>query len=253
VFLVSTLLIAVMASRLHVKHRAFHLLTFLITGIAALSYYAMATKSGTTFVPVGWHKIQGIETPVFRQVFWARYVDWALTSPLLLLDLALLAGLSWIDVVSLLIADEAMLITGLFAAVHRGPKSGAKWGWYAFSCLFFIYIFFQLLWKGRKSAQHQHKETSGLYTKLSIYTIILWLFYPIIFALGEGVGRIHPNAETIAFAVLDIFAKSVFGIWLLFVHKHDSEDVHPARLPDSWTEPRGTRRGHIHLPGGDSA
>jgi hypothetical protein len=94
VFLVSTLLIAVLASRLHVKHRAFHLLTMLITGIAAvslftffhspvytdclnlgcmqLSYYAMATQSGITYVPVGWRNIQGVETEVFRQIYWAR-------------------------------------------------------------------------------------------------------------------------------------------------------------------------------------
>jgi bacteriorhodopsin len=51
-----------------------------------------------------------------------RYVDWALTTPLLLLDLALLAGLPWIDVLALLVVDEAMILTGAFAGLHRRPN-----------------------------------------------------------------------------------------------------------------------------------
>ena len=49
-------------------------------------------------------------------------MDWALTTPLLLLDLALLGGLPWIHVLALLVADEAMVLTGLFAGLHRHPN-----------------------------------------------------------------------------------------------------------------------------------
>jgi len=95
--------------------------------------------------------------------------------------------------------------------------------------------------------KHQHSDVSSLYTKLFIYITVVWTVYFPVFALGQGVGIINPNGETIAYTVLDILAKAMFGIWLLVVHKHDSEDA-AVCLPDHWTEPRGARRGVIQLP-----
>ena len=50
-----------------------------------------------------------------------RLVGGALTTPLLLLDLALLAGLPWIEFLAVLVADEAMSLTALFSGLHRHP------------------------------------------------------------------------------------------------------------------------------------
>lgn len=100
-------------------------------------------------------------------------------------------------------------------------------------------------------AQKQHSTISELYTHLSVYTVVLWILYPIIFALSEGADRISNNAETIAYCIIDVLAKTVFGFWLLLMHKHDSEDEHSIVLPESWTEPRGTREGVIQLPVGN--
>jgi len=83
-----------------------------------------------------------------REIYWARYADWLGTTPLLLLDLALLAGLSGVDIVLISIADVGMIVTGVAAALdvrlararamltsQNGIKS--RWGLYTFSCLFF--------------------------------------------------------------------------------------------------------------------
>ena len=90
VFLVTTLFVITIAARLHIKHRALHLITLVTTGIYTvrpfttsarlcwnvecwqLNYFAMATGSGWSYVSVGLHQVQGVETQVFRQVFWAR-------------------------------------------------------------------------------------------------------------------------------------------------------------------------------------
>jgi len=250
IFLISTVIFAVLASRHKKRYRVFHLLTLLITGITVLSYYALSTETGAPYIDLGPLFVHRHHAFGVRQVFWARQVDWALTSPLLLLELALLAGLPWIDVLSLLIVDEAMIVTYLLAAVQTG-RPRAKWGWYAFSTLFLIYIIFSLLWHGRKSVKHQHSSVSRLYTELSIYTIVMWVFYSIIFVLGEGTWCINPNIEAILYIVVDFFSKVVFGFWLLYAHKHDSDDAHAVWLPKSWTRHRGTK-GLITLPGGDN-
>ena len=92
----------------------------------------MATGMGVTYNHVQVRE-QNDHVPdtykdVYRQVYWARYVDWSLTTPLLLLDLALLAGLSGGHILIAIFADLVMILTGLFAA-FGAEKNGSKWGW----------------------------------------------------------------------------------------------------------------------------
>ena len=54
-----------------------------------------------------------------------RAADWAITTPLLLLDILLLAGLSIGDTLWILFADIAMIVTGLFGALLPNRY---KWG-----------------------------------------------------------------------------------------------------------------------------
>ncbi|KAF8574797.1 family A G protein-coupled receptor-like protein [Ramaria rubella] len=249
VFLLSTMVIGVMASRLDLKHRVFHVLLFLITAISCLSYFSMATGSGYKYINTGEHVIQGQLTPVFRQVFWVREVDYALTSPLLVLVLALLAGLPWFSVITLLLIDEAMILAALFSALHP-HRNAAKWVWFTIGCLSLLYILVTLAWHGRQCAKHRHASISRLYIQLALYTIILWLIYPFIFAFSEGSARISPDGDAIAYTVLDIFAKAGFAFWVLLRHKHENEHESAVVMPKSWTEPRGGA-GAIQLPVSD--
>jgi bacteriorhodopsin len=131
--LLSTIIFAAMAYRVPVQKRLFHIITAFITATAAISYYAMATGDGNSYsknvyrkpvelIASGPHIIQ----EVWRQVFYARYIDWSITTPLLLLDLAFLAGMSGANIVVLLFADVVMILCGLFAAFGR--EGGQKWG-----------------------------------------------------------------------------------------------------------------------------
>jgi len=47
---------------------------------------------------------------VLRQIYWARYVDWSITTPLLLLDLTVLAGLPGMDILIAIFADVVMVL-----------------------------------------------------------------------------------------------------------------------------------------------
>ena len=59
--------------------RIFHIITAVITGMAAFSYLMMATGAGAVLVDGD------------RIFYYFRYIDWLITTPLLLVDLALLA------------------------------------------------------------------------------------------------------------------------------------------------------------------
>jgi len=194
--------------------------------IAKIKYFAMATGQGVTLhhslvrekhkgdIPDTFHH-------VYREVYYARYIDWLFTTPLLLLDLGLLAGLNGASLFSIIVSDIIMIVTGLFAAY--GHTATQKWGWYAIGDIAYIWILYVLLTTGRQSAHAKGSTVSKFYTSITVYTLVLWTAYPIIWALADGSRRISVDAEIVAFAVLDVLAKGVFGAWLLFTHARVGE------------------------------
>jgi len=208
----------VMAARVPVQKRLFHVITASITTIAFLSYFAMATGDG-----LGWHesvvkttKTGVVEDIVQRQVYWARYVDWALTTPLLLLDLTLMGGLNGADILVTIGADLIMVLTGLFAAF--GSTGTQVWGWYTIACVAYLAIVFNVGIKGRRTVMNKDAKTKAFYGGISLFTLILWTAYPVVWGIADGSRNVSVDGEILSYAVLDVLAKPVFGFWLLFTH-----------------------------------
>ncbi|KAF1958914.1 family A G protein-coupled receptor-like protein [Byssothecium circinans] len=230
VFVLMTIASAAFAAlswRVPVARRLYHVITTLITIIAAISYFAMATGHG-----VAVHKVQvrhqhehvpDTYGEIHRQVFWARYVDWSLTTPLLLLDLSLLAGLNGAHILIAIVADVIMILTGLFAA-FGSEGTPQKWGWYAIACIAYLVVIWHLAVNGRAQAQAKSQKVSSFFAAIAGYTLIVWTAYPIIWGVADGSRRLSVDGEIIAYAVLDILAKPIFGIWLLLTH---------ARIPET--------------------
>jgi len=217
----SSLAFYAMAFRVPVQKRMFHILTAFITTVAFISYFAMATGDGICLkeiiVKESHHKnIPDTTQIIFREVYWARYVDWSLTTPLLLLDLALLAGLSGANILVAIVADVIMVLTGLFAAF--GDSDGQKWGWYTIACIAYLTIVYQLAYNGLAAVAGKDSKTKAFYGAIGGFTLIVWTVYPIVWGVADGARIADVNAEIIAYAVLDVLAKPVFGFWLLFTH-----------------------------------
>ncbi|KAI1293965.1 hypothetical protein F5Y03DRAFT_373770 [Xylaria venustula] len=215
---ISSLAFYAMAFRVPVQKRLLHILTAVITTTAFLSYYAMATGAGVSLhtTVIRETKLHVITEIVKRQVYWARYIDWTLTTPLLLVDLSLLAGLNGASILVLVISDIIMILTGLFAALSHNEAQG--WGWYAFACLAYLNIIYQLGYKGRFVVANKDNKTKAFFGAISLFTLLLWTIYPIVWGVADGARIINVDGEIIAYAVLDILAKPVFGFWLLLTH-----------------------------------
>jgi len=233
--IIATLLFVILSRTVPASKRLYHYITTLITIIAALSYFAMATHSGIT-----WHHSRIREhhdhvpdtfRHVHRPIYYARYIDWALTTPLLILDLSLLSGLNGASIFTAITADIIMILTGLFAAF--GHTRLQTWGWYTFACIAYLVVVWQLVASGRKFAAAKGANVSKFYNAIMAYTLILWAAYPIVWAISHATHRLTVNSEIIAYAVLDVLAKGVFGAWLLFTHKRLAETN--VELTGFWT------------------
>jgi len=216
-----------MSYRVPVQKRLFHVLTAFITIFATISYFAMATGDGNSFAHIvikESHKhVPDTVEHVYRQVFWARYVDWSVTTPLLLLDLAFLAGLNGSSIIIAIVADLIMVLLGLFAAF--GANEGQKWGYYAMACAAYLVIVYQLAVSGRKTVSSKDNATAKLFASLGGFPFILWTLYPIVCGIGDGARKWSVDAEIIAYAILDVLAKPVFGFWLLTAHARKTESI----------------------------
>ena len=163
------------------QKRLFHILTAFITTFATISYYGMAVKAGVTenviTIKHSQKHFPDTFSYVHREVYWARYVDWTLTTPLLLLDLAFLAGLSGANILVAVVADVIMVLTGLFAAIT--VDESPKWGWYAMGCIAYLVVVYQLAINGRGVVQGKDKKTATFFISIASFTLILWTVYPV--------------------------------------------------------------------------
>ncbi|KAI9739666.1 MAG: hypothetical protein M1834_006384 [Cirrosporium novae-zelandiae] len=218
----SSLAFYALAWRTPVQKRILHILTAFITTFAFISYYAMAIGDGVSYHSyTETHKSKLHHGPDYsqkynREVYWARYVDWSLTTPLLLIDLALVAGLNGASILVAVIADLIMILTGLFSAF---AKDGAPtWGFYAIACIAYLTILWHLIYNGRAIAMSRDARTGKFFTAIAGFTFVIWTIYPIIWGFADGSHHLSLDSEIIIYAILDILAKPVFGFWLLLTH-----------------------------------
>ena len=178
----------------------FHIVHFTITVVATLAYLGMIMGEG---------RIEAYG----HDVFWARYVDWAITTPLILFSLARLGSVRGPIIVGLLITNELMILTGFFAAVS--PPS-PEYVWYIVSCFFELAVFATILGPVAQAARQQHPSVSGRFNQAVAIFIAYYVAYPVVWILGaKGFGLYGTPVETLCVAILDVIAKVVYAYILL--------------------------------------
>ncbi|KAM0553228.1 hypothetical protein ACHAPJ_007516 [Fusarium lateritium] len=231
-------------------HRIFNYITAAITMVAAIAYFTMASNLGWAPIAVEYQRSDHRVAGVYREIFYVRYIDWFITTPLLLMDLLLTAGMPWPTVLWVILVDWVMIVTGLVGAL---VKSSYKWGYFAFGCAALAYIVYQLGWEARRHAYHVGSDVGRTFMTCGTLTLVLWIVYPIAWGICEGGNIIAPDSEAVFYGILDVLAKPVFGALLLWGHR----GIDPARLglrirdigegivhPEG---PAGDKKRHGHL------
>lgn len=190
------------------REQEYYIVTIFIPAIAAVSYFAMATGYGLIEVDV-----TGLGT---LDIYWARYADWLFTTPLLLLDLGLLAGADRNTIYTLIGLDVFMIGTGLVGALATEGQL-FRIVWWAISTGALIALLYFLLGEMSEQAAQQPGDVGALFGRLRNLTALLWAIYPVVWVLGteSGLAIIPLPVETAAFMVLDLAAKVGFGFLLL--------------------------------------
>lgn len=177
----------------------FPLESFFICLWAATMYLTMIL--GETVI----RPTEGLQT----EIYIGRYIDWVVTTPLLLLELGVIAGLRPKLIAGVIGADIFMIVTGAIATIEGRPEN---YLWWAISTGSFLAILGALFTEFSASARRRNGKVNKLFKTLRNILTVLWFCYPIIWLLGaEGFRIISVGVETALYAILDLCAKVGFG------------------------------------------
>jgi len=184
--------------------------TLLVPLVSISSYAGLASGLTVGFLemPAG-HALAGQEvlSP------WGRYLTWALSTPMILLALGLLADTDFTTLFTAITMDIGMCVTGLAAALITSSHL-LRWVFYGISCAFFLAVIYVLLVEWPRDAAAA--GTDEIFGTLKLLTVVLWLGYPILWALGsEGIAVLSVGVTSWGYSGLDILAKYAFAFLLL--------------------------------------
>ncbi|CDZ98620.1 Rhodopsin, retinal binding site [Phaffia rhodozyma] len=206
--------------------RVFHQISALILTTASIAYFTMASDLGSTPIVPTFIRGAARSSPrtadgqITRSIWYVRYIDWTVTTPLLLLEILLCTGLPLSDIVTTVFFDLVMIIGGLVGALIT---SRYKFGYFVGACFAMFYVFYILLWEGRVSAKRLSPGVGKSYTTSASILVFLWTLYPVAWILADGINYIATDSEMVFYGILDVLAKPVFCLFHLYQLR--SEDL----------------------------
>ena len=176
--------------------------------IAACAYFAMAVGQGQFSLPIAG------AGGVARDFYYARYIDWLFTTPLLLVALSMTAVHAMPrrhgTVAAMLVADVMMIVTAFLFGVSVSPE--LKWTWFIISCAAFLPVYW-VIWRPLdEEARIERDDVRKAWRTEATMLSVLWFTYPVILLIStDGLGLVGSTASVALIAIVDLLTKPVFG------------------------------------------
>ena len=178
--------------------------------IAACSYFAMATGQGAVILGA-----DAAAPGTGRIFYFARYIDWTFTTPLLLVTLSMTAMHSGQKragpIAGAVLADVMMILTAFFFGASE--VAWMKWTWFIISRAAFLGVYY-VIWVSQMQANAlERDDIRTTYRRNAVILSVLWLIYPVILAVApDGLNYIGDTASVLLIGILDVVAKVVYGL-----------------------------------------
>jgi len=207
IYLLSFIACVALSFRPRNGERIFHYLFAIALLVGGISYFAMAGDLAFRVVPTEFER----HSEPSYQIFWAKYVNWVVTFPLMSIVLGLVSGTSWATIIYNVGLSWIWVITYLCAAFTR---TSYKWGFFTFGTIAWLVLAYQTLWVGFTSAKRFN--VSRDYLVLAGWLNLLWLLYPIAFGVSDGGNTISVTNSFVFFGILDVLLAPVLAFGVLF-------------------------------------
>jgi sensory rhodopsin len=212
-----TLYFLVERSSLNPEYRSTATVAALVTFVAAVHYFFMKDAVGTSGLV---SEIEAFPTEI-------RYIDWLITTPLLLVKFPLLLSLKGrignLLLVKLLSADVIMIVSGYIGETSINTAGGfTQLGLWSFviGTVAWIYIIYLLYTTVTEAAQKRPAPIKKALLNMRLFILVGWAIYPIGYAvtlLSSGI-EVQLVRELI-YNVADLTNKVGFGLVAFFAVK----------------------------------
>ncbi len=198
------------------KYRTALLISGLVPAIACYHYFRIYESFVGAYQYVGGaYQLSGIP---FNAAY--RYADWAITVPMLLIELVAVLALSRRVSIALTsklaIAALIMILLGYPGEIATNPTMRIVFG--TLGMIPFIYLVGILFTEFARITKTQYPEVQGLLNGAKWLIVITWCFYPLAYAIpllsvSGGVGEVGLQ---VGYTIADITAKVGLGL-LIYV------------------------------------
>lgn len=177
------------------------------TAIAAFMYWNMYTQVG----------LDGDIQSILDLPTHVRYVDWIITTPLILLTIALVLEIPQKRlglVLLVLAADVAMIIFGYFGELYSNEVGMQFQAWTMFGagCLAYLLLLFIVLSFFADTASEKVAPVQRAFRLMALFIAIGWTVYPIGFLFGMSDAEIMKVAREFVYNIADIINKIGLGV-----------------------------------------
>jgi bacteriorhodopsin len=200
ILIVSTIVFVVKANN-GGETRKYYYCTSYICGFAAIAYLAMLSGQG-------W-----LATTGCRQFFYARYMDYSVTTSITILLLGILSGAPTELIAGAIGADLAWVGSAFLGAIS--VVSEVKWLWFIIQVGAFVIVAHHLIVLFKAAAEAKGGEIAQLYGKVSYLIFLSWACYPVVWLFSEGFASFSISFEVCAYAILDIASKVGLSFMLM--------------------------------------
>ena len=206
------------------EHRDSLVFSAVIVAVAGVSYFfirsmylSMLTELAKTTAPAA--RANLIQAS-FLAIGQFRYVDWLITTPLLLLktvmSLRLKPAKAVGSIVLLLLADVFMIVTGYIGeqqfTANGAVTAGPLYLWGFISTIGYVFIPITLYSLYRRFQREAKPEERTAFKILAFATVTTWGVYPIGYMLPALAPALSLNWVHIAFTVFDVINKVGAGV-----------------------------------------
>lgn len=206
------------------EHRTSRNYTAMIAAVAGISYFLIQSYYQDMLRELATIDNEAGRMMLIRKSYNAigqlRYMDWAITTPLLLLKTVSIVKIHYRQhrsmINRLLIADFFMIVTGYIGEQQLSADNqvlvGLKLIWGAISTIGYVVILATLwhIWKTYAQEKSIHPEERWGFRIMALLTVTLWGVYPIGYILTTVEG-IDLNWIHISFSIADIINKVGVG------------------------------------------
>lgn len=206
-------LLILMTGKRRTKSEELHtVLHGIVPLIAACSYFAMANGQGAAILGAD---AAAAGTGAGRIFYFARYIDWTFTTPLLLITLSMTAMHSGEKrtgaIAGVVLADVMMILTAFFFGASE--VAWIKWTWFIISCAAFLGVYYVVWFSNMQANASERDDIRSTYRRNAGILSVLWLIYPVILAVSpDGLGILGDAASVLSIAILDVVSKVVYGL-----------------------------------------